>query len=53
MTEFIALAFYIWGFCMYIYGVAVCFQASEFFWAVFSLVVPPVGFLVGVYNWIF
>ena len=46
-------ALYVWVFCMWAYGVAVCWRADEIFWAVVSFAAAPVGFLIGVYNWIF
>lgn len=50
---FAAIVFYIWAFCMWAYGVAVCWRADELFWAVVAFAAAPVGFLIGVYNWVF
>lgn len=47
------ILFYIWCFAMWAYGVAVCWRADEIFWAVVSFAAAPVGFLIGVYNWVF
>lgn len=51
--SFLGLAFGVWAFFMWCYGIAVCWRADELFWAVVSFVLPPVGFVVGVFNWIF
>lgn len=47
----IALA--VWAFCMWAYGVAICWRADELFWTVVSFACAPVGFLIGAYNWFF
>jgi hypothetical protein len=52
-TSFLAFVFGVWAFCMWCYGIAVCWRADELFWAVVSFVMAPVGFLIGVYNWLF
>lgn len=51
--SFLGLAFGVWALFMWCYGIAVCWRADELFWAVVSFVLPPVGFVVGVFNWIF
>lgn len=53
LAGFLAIALYVWAFCMWAYGVAVCWRADEVFWAVVSFAFAPLGFIVGVYNWIF
>jgi hypothetical protein len=47
------IGFYIGSFAIWCYGVAACLKTAEYFWAVFSFALPPVGFLIGLYNLIF
>lgn len=51
--SFLGLAFGVWALFMWCYGIAVCWRADELFWAVVSFVLPPVGFVVGLFNLIF
>jgi len=51
--SFLGLAFGVLAFFMWCYGIAVCWRADELFWAVVSFVLPPVGFVVGLFNLIF
>lgn len=53
ITGLAIIAFYIWCFAMWAYGVAVCWRADEIFWAVVSFAAAPVGFVIGFYNWVF
>ena len=49
----IALAIMVGSFLLWCYGIAVCWRFGELFWAVVSFVMPPVGLVIGLYNWIF
>lgn len=53
LAGFGMIVFGIWAFCMWAYGVAICWRADEIFWAVVSFAAAPVGFLIGFYNWVF
>lgn len=53
MSGLVAVAVMIWAFCMWAYGVSVCWRVGEYFWAVVSFAFAPLGFIIGVYNWIF
>ena len=48
-----AIAFWLWCGAMWVYGEAFLFRIADYGWAVIGLVFPPVGFLVGAYQWIF
>lgn len=52
-TGIAIIVFSIWAFCMWAYGVAVCWRADELFWAVVSFALAPLGFVIGFYNWVF
>lgn len=41
------------SFLLWCFGIAVCWRADELFWAVVSFAMPPVGFVIGLYNFIF
>ena len=49
----ISFALYVAAFLLWAYGVAVCWRADELFWTVVSVFFAPVGFIVGLYNFIF
>jgi len=53
LSGLLAFAFIVASFALWCYGVAVCWRAGEFFWAVVSFAAAPVGFLIGLYNFIF
>lgn len=38
---------------LWCYGISVCIKMGEIFWGVVSFVMPPVGVIIGLYNWIF
>jgi len=48
-----AMAIMIGSFMIYCYGIAVCWRADELFWAVVSFTLPPVGFVIGLWNLFF
>lgn len=52
-SALIGFAMVVCSFLLWCYGVAVCWQWGEYFWTVVSFVFPPVGFLIGLYNFIF
>lgn len=53
ISGLIAVAIMIGAFLLWCYGIAVCWQWGELFWAVVSFAMPPVGFCIGLYNIIF
>lgn len=53
MSGLIAFGIYFGAFAIWCYGITVCVKTSEIFWAVFSFAMPPVGFIIGLYNLIF
>lgn len=53
LSGLFGLAFVIASFCLWCYGVAVCIRLGEYFWAVAGFAMPPIGFVVGLYNFIF
>ena len=53
LSSLAVLVFFIWASCMWAYGVAVYWRADELFWAVVSFAFAPLGFVIGVINWVF
>lgn len=44
------IAVVVGSFLLWCYGIAVCIQANEIFWAVVSFAFFPVGLVIGVWN---
>lgn len=52
-SSLLGLAMVVGSFLLWCYGIAVCWRADELFWAVVSFAMPPIGFVIGLYNFIF
>jgi hypothetical protein len=49
----LGFALAIGAFLLWCNGIAVCIKNHEIFWAVFSFLMPPAGFVIGLWNIIF
>lgn len=52
-SSLLGLGLIVTCFALWCYGIAECWRLGEYFWAVVSFTMPPVGFVIGLYNLIF